>query len=83
MYGTMEPAYTITGRFTLDELTRLAGTMAWNASIPEMRHVADEHAMHELVRLAGDYMRLIPGAVAVDVLEGQIVNVVHKEHLSR
>jgi hypothetical protein len=66
----------ITGRFTLQELEHLAGTLAWPRGVPETVSDRDNAELCILLRQAADYIELTPNACAVDVLEGQIVNVV-------
>lgn len=72
---TTASAFCISGRYTLEELSHLAGTLVWNRGIPETWHPADEEAVWALVRQAKAYLEATPKATVVDVLEGQIVNV--------
>jgi hypothetical protein len=52
--------------------------MAWPRGVPETVSERDNTELSNLVRQALEYIELTPNACAVDVLEGQIVNVVTK-----
>lgn len=67
----------VSGRFTLAELSHLIGTLTWTNGVPETRS-EDEQAAWDLVRQAKEYLDKTPNAVAVDILQGQIMNVVTK-----
>jgi hypothetical protein len=67
---------TITGRFTVPELEHLAGTIMWPRGVPETVEPREAEELDRLVEMARAYIETTPRAVAVDILENQILNVV-------
>lgn len=74
---TIAKPTSITGRFTLEQLEHLAGTLLWPRSVPETVVPRDQQELYRLVEMAREYISTSPGgtAHAVDILEGQILNV--------
>ncbi len=75
MHETLQPTL-ITGRFTVEELEHLAGTIIWPRSVPETVDMRDRAELARLVELARDYIEKTHNAFAVDLVDSQIVNVV-------
>lgn len=69
-------AGSITGRFTLEEFSRLIEPGAWPSGVPETYDAQEREGLRELLEQVEEYLEKTPGACAVDIVEGQVLNVV-------
>lgn len=75
-HATLPTVATITGRFTFEQLVHELGPSAWPSGVPETVDVQEREGALALLHQAEEYLDGTPSAVALDINEGQVLNVV-------
>ena len=66
----------ISGRYTLAELYQFIVPLDWSGGVPETVDMEAHQGLQALLQQVAEYLDRTPGAVAVDIVEGQVLNVV-------